>query len=105
MANSLKLRDRDAIETSEGLIFRVFGYSHPPDAYICDAEYASANIFKSTDPRAPRTGRNQLYYKFYNDEGMKLVAKKYPQYLIFHEMLGLKLVGVKEACYHGGKKT
>ena len=27
---------------------------------------------------------------------MKLVAKKYPQYLVFHEMLGLKIVGVKE---------
>ena len=78
MANNLKLRDRDAIETAEGLIFRVFGYSHPPDAYICDAEYASAKIFTSKDPRAPRTGRNKLYYKFYNDEGMKLVAKKYP---------------------------
>ena len=26
---SLTLRDRDAIETAEGLIFRVFGYSHP----------------------------------------------------------------------------
>jgi predicted nucleotidyltransferase len=96
LANRLKLRDRDAIQTSEGLIFRVFGYSHPPGAYICDAEYASANIFKSTDPRAPRNGRNQLYYKFYNDEGMKLVAKKYPQYLVFHEMLGLKIVGVNQ---------
>ncbi len=96
MANSLRLRDRDAVETSEGLIFRVFGYSHPPDAYICDAEYASAKIFTSKDPRAPRTGRNQLYYKFYNDEGMKLVAKKYPQYLVFHEMLGIKIVGVNQ---------
>ena len=95
MAN-LKLRDRDAIQTHEGLIFRVFGYSHPPGAYICDAEYASANIFKSTDPRAPRNGRNQIFYKFYNDEGMKLVAKKYPQYLVFHEMLGLKIVGVNQ---------
>ncbi len=95
MAN-VKLRDRDAIETSEGLIFRVFGYSHPPSAYICDAEYASSNIFKSNDPRAPRTGKKELYYKFYNDEGMKLIAKKYPQYLIFHEMLGLNLVGVKD---------
>ncbi len=95
MAN-LKLRDRDAVETSEGLIFRVFGYSHPSSAYICDAEYASSNIFKSNDPRAPRTGKKELYYKFYNDEGMKLVAKKYPQYLIFHEMLGLNLVGVKD---------
>jgi predicted nucleotidyltransferase len=92
----LSLRDRDGILTPEGLIFRVFGYSHPPNAYICDAEYASAKIFTSTDPRAPREGKDQLFYKFYNDEGMKLVAKKYPQYLVFHKMLGLKLVGVNE---------
>jgi hypothetical protein len=26
---------------------------------------------------------------------MKLVAKKYPQYLVFHEMLGINLVGIK----------
>ncbi|MCL5877750.1 MAG: nucleotidyltransferase domain-containing protein [Candidatus Bathyarchaeota archaeon] len=95
MAN-LKLRDRDAIQSAEGIIFRVFGYSHPKDAYLCDAEYASSKIFHSTDPRAPREGRSELYYKFYNDEGMKLVAKKYPQYLVNHEMLGLKLVGVPQ---------
>jgi predicted nucleotidyltransferase len=93
---TLNLRDRDGILTREGLIFRVFGYSHPPNAYLCDAEYASAKIFQSADPRAPREGKAQLYYKFYNDEGMKLVAKKYPQYLVFHEMLGLKLVGVNK---------
>ena len=93
---TVKLRDRDAIQTREGLIFRVFGYSHPKDAYICDAEYASSKIFQSKDPRAPRTGRSEVFYKFYNDEGMKLVAKKYPQYLINHEMLGLKIVGVPQ---------
>jgi predicted nucleotidyltransferase len=92
----LKLRDRDAIQSVEGIIFRVFGYSHPKDAYLCDAEYASSNIFQSTDPRAPREGRSELYYKFYNDEGMKLVAKKYPRYLLKHEMLGLKIVGVPQ---------
>jgi predicted nucleotidyltransferase len=91
---NVKLRDRDAIETSEGLIFRVFGYSHPTNAYLSDAEYASAKIFQSKDPRAPRTGKSQLYYKFYNDEGIKLVANRYPRYMIFHEMLGLNLVGV-----------
>jgi predicted nucleotidyltransferase len=95
MANVV-LRDRDAIQSAEGIIFRVFGYSHPKDAYLCDAEYASSNIFNSTDPRAPREGRSELYYKFYNNEGMKLVAKKYPQYLVNHEMLGLKLVGVPQ---------
>ena len=96
MAN-LKLRDRDAIQGSEGIIFRVFGYNHPKDAYLCDAEYANAKIFQSTDPRAPREGRKEgLFYKFYNDEGMKLVAKKYPQYLVNHEMLGIKIVGVPQ---------
>ena len=90
----LNLRDRDSILTPEGLLFRVFGYSHPPTTYICDAEYASAEIFTSKDPRAPRTGGNQRFYKFYNDEGMKLVLNRYPQYTVFHEMLGQKVVAV-----------
>jgi len=38
-----RLRDRDAIISKEGLIFRVFGYNHPEKALICDAEYASAD--------------------------------------------------------------
>lgn len=95
MAN-IKLRDRDGIQTAEGLIFRVLGYSHPPDAYICDAEYASQNIFKSTDPRAPRTAPNQTFYKFYNDEGIKLISNQFQKYTIFHEMLRQKVVGINQ---------
>jgi predicted nucleotidyltransferase len=67
------------------------------DAYVCDAEYASAKIFTSKDPRAPRTGGTQLFYKFYDDEGLKLVFNRYPQYTFFHEMLGQKVVGVNQA--------
>jgi len=94
----LTLRDRDAIITKEGLIFRVFGYSHPPTAYICDAEYASADIFKSADPRALRNGggSGKVFYKFYDDEGLNFVFKKYPQYTVFHEMLKVKLVGINQ---------
>lgn len=95
---SVSLRDRDGIVTKEGLIFRVFGYSHPADAYICDAEYASAKVFTSADPRAPRTGGNGgVFYKFYDDEGWKFVSSKYPQYMVMHEMLGQRVVGVQEA--------
>ncbi len=93
----LTLRDRDAIITPEGLIFRVFGYSHPPNAFICDAEYASAQVFTSNDPRAPRNGGNQTFYKFYNDEGWKLISARFPQYTIFHEMLGQRVVGIKQS--------
>ncbi len=94
---TLSLRDRDGIVTKEGLIFRVFGYSHPQSAFICDAEYASADVFKSTDPRAPRTGGGKVFYKFYNDDGWKLVFRKFPQYTVFHEILGQRVVGVNQA--------
>lgn len=96
---SVKLRDRDGIVTKEGLIFRVFGYSHPENAYICDAEYASAEIFKSDDPRAPRdgAGKSKLFYKFYDDEGWKFIHKNYPKYTIMHEMLSVNVLGVNHA--------
>ena len=94
---SLSLRDRDGIVTKEGLIFRVFGYSHPHEAYVCDAEYASEKIFKSADPRAPRTGGNGVFYKFYDDESWKLIFSRFPQYTFQHAMLGQRVVGVNHA--------
>jgi predicted nucleotidyltransferase len=94
---NLSLRDRDAIVTREGLIFRVFGYSHPQDTFVCDAEYASAKIFTSNDPRATRSGGNQLFYKFYDDEGLKLVFARFPQYTFLYEVLGQKVVGLNQA--------
>jgi len=89
-----KLRDRDSIITEEGLVFRVFGYSHPSDAYICDAEYAPATIFKSNNPKAFRNQGRNVFYKFYEDEGWKFVQDNYPQYLISHELLQKKIIGV-----------
>ena len=91
----MRLRDRDAIITRDGIIFRVYGYIHPSNAYVCDPEYASSNIFKSLNPRAHRGKNEPLYYKFFADEGLKFVLKKYPQYTIFHEPLQKCLVGVK----------
>ncbi len=92
---SLKLRDRDAILTEEGLIFRVYGYCHPPEAYVCDVEYSPNSIFTSADPRAFRSNGNQTYYKFYTDEGLQFVREKYPRYTIFYKPLKEFLVGVK----------
>lgn len=94
---ALKLRDRDAILTREGLIFRVFGYSHPPNATVCDAEYASARLFRSDNPKSIRGKEKVTYYKFFEDEGWKFVKNNFPQYMIFHEMLGRKVVGVNHS--------
>jgi predicted nucleotidyltransferase len=92
----IKLRDRDAIITTDGIIFRVYGYIHPPNAYVCDPEYASSNIFQSSNPRAHRGKNKPLYYKFFADEGLKFVLQKYPQYTIYYEPLQKSFVGVNE---------
>jgi len=94
---ALRLRDRDAIVTKEGLIFRVLGYSHPPDAYICDVEYAPSEIFRSNNPKAFRNLGQHVFYKFYEDEGLRFVEKSYPKYFIFHDMLCKSIVGINHS--------
>ncbi len=92
----LDLLDRDAVLTREGIIFRVYGYLHPAGAFICDPEYASPRIFRSTNPRARRGKDEILYYKFFADEGLKLILNNFPQFTIFYEPLQKCLVGVNE---------
>jgi predicted nucleotidyltransferase len=94
--NGVKLRDRDAIVTADGVIFRVYGYIHPPHAYVCDPEYASANVFQSTNPRARRGINKPRYYKFFADDGLKFILNEYPQYTVFYEPLQKRLVGVND---------
>jgi len=94
---TLKLRDRDAIITADNIIFRVYGYFHPSDAYVCDPEYASASIYESINHRAPRGKRKPLYYKFYADEGLQFIREKYPRYTVFYEPLQERFVGVPRA--------
>lgn len=105
MANS-KLRDRDAIITKEGLIFRVYGYSHPSNAYICDPEYSPATLFSSANAiKAIRAKGSEIYYKFYEDEGSRFIQENYPQYMIFHKPLQKRLVGVSSRDISEVRKT
>jgi predicted nucleotidyltransferase len=90
-----ELRDRDAIITEEGLIFRVIGCSHPSQAYFCDVEYAPATVFKSDEPKAFRNRGQDVFYKFYDDEAWKFIQDDFPEYMILHELLQRKVIGVK----------
>lgn len=101
---ALNLRDRDAIITKEGLIFRVFGYSHPSKSYVCDVEYAPSTIFKSDNPKAFRNEGQNVFYKFYEDEGWKFVESNYPRYMILHEMLQQNVVGISHNDVHGVRR-
>ncbi|MEM4575898.1 MAG: hypothetical protein QW701_00400 [Candidatus Nezhaarchaeales archaeon] len=82
--------------TKEGIIMRVYGYDHPSDRYICDVEYAPETIYKSDIPKALRDGGGSRYYKFYEDEGLKFVLSKYPQYSFYVPYLKSSVVAVSE---------
>ncbi len=62
---------------------------------MCDAEYVSSKIFHSTNPKALRTGNGKVFYKFYEDEGWKFIQNNFPKYMIPHETLSRKVVGVR----------
>ena len=89
-----RLRDRDAIVTADGLIFRVYGYWHPKSGYICDPEYASSKIYQSSNPKAYRQGESGSFYKFYEHEGLEFVQHNYPEYSVHVKPIGKRAVGV-----------
>ncbi|MFX1520724.1 MAG: nucleotidyltransferase domain-containing protein [Promethearchaeota archaeon] len=104
-ANNLKLRDRDDIITKEGIIFRVLGYQHPPDGWICEPIYAPKSIFSSGNPRSPRGFPETTHYKFYEDEGMTWVWNNYPFYRVYNNPLQTELIGVKKDQIANIRKT
>jgi len=91
----MRFRDRDAPVTPEGLIFRTYGYDHPPDSCFCDLEYASEEAYTTSNPKAIRTGLSINFYKFYLDGGLLFARRFEPPYLLFHEPLASEMVGVK----------
>ncbi len=90
-----QLRDRDAIISREGIIFRVYGYFHPSNGYVCDVEYAPSDLYQSQHPKALRQGIQRLYYKFFEDQGLKFITQNYPEYQIYYRPLQRHLVGVQ----------
>lgn len=92
----MKVRDRDAPVAREGIIFRVYGYDHPPNSCVCDVEYAPETIYKTDDLRAVRTSKKTKYYKFYFDSGLKFVKEHFPHYQVFYDPLRRKLVGLSK---------
>ena len=91
---SYGLRDRDAIVSREGIIFRVYGYWHPPRGYVCDVEYAPSTIYRSKDPRAIRVKESNTYFKFYEHDGLAFIENRFPQYRVYYEPIQEWLVGV-----------
>jgi predicted nucleotidyltransferase len=95
MVTLMKFRDRDAPVTPEGLIFRTYGYDHPPSSCFCDLEYAPETLYWTEEPRALREGLPTNYYKFYFDGGLRFAMNYQPPYRLLHRPLNRTLVGVR----------
>lgn len=91
------IKDRDALISKEKIIFRVLGYLHPQNGFICDVEYAPSNIFTSKNPKALReTPQKEKYFKFYEHEGMFFIKKNFPEYQVSLPYLADKMIGLKK---------
>jgi len=96
VSDYVRFRDRDAPITEEALIFRVYGYVHPPGYCVCDLEYAPEKVYESVDPRSVRARDGKRFYKFYFDGGLNFVKKRFPRYQFFYRPLQTRLVGLAE---------
>jgi len=94
---NLRFRDRDAPVTKDGLIFRTYGYDHPPDSCFCDLEYAPESLYRAEGTKALRQGPRIKHYKFYLDGGLKFALARDPPYQIYHQPLRRMMVGVESA--------
>ncbi|MEM1588078.1 MAG: nucleotidyltransferase domain-containing protein [Candidatus Bathyarchaeia archaeon] len=91
------IKDRDALISKEKIIFRVLGYTHPLNGFVCDAEYAPSNIFISKNPKALRENfQKEKYFKFYEHEGILFIKKNFPEYQVSLPYLKDKVIGLKK---------
>ncbi len=78
----LKPKDRDFVETKEGLFFCIVGYLHPPDRYTAYLKYVPSKTGKWG--RSVKYRRVLEYYhalKVY--ETMRFLEEEYPHYVYY----------------------
>ena len=77
----MMLRDRDYIETLEGLLFCVVGYLHPPGRYTAYLKYLPSKdgLWSRGSTRYARVIKR--YHALEVRESMRILEEKYPHYV------------------------
>ncbi len=76
-----KPKDRDLIETNEGLIFCVVGYLHPPDRYTAYLKYVPASEGKWMRGETAYSRVVPYYHVTQVENTYSFLKDKYPKYL------------------------
>lgn len=93
-------RDRDFIETIDGLFFTVVGYVHPDEKILAYLKYYPGSAGKWS-----RSGSNyERAIKFYDiphlKETLKILEKNWPKYLYKDELLNISFSAVPKDLIH-----
>jgi len=96
-------RDRDFIETTEGLLMCVVGNVHPDDRVICYLKYIPGHLTSAVRTKWSRRG--VIYSRilpYYSAEGVaqvkEFLRRHYPHYLVHDEVLGIETIEVNVNC-------
>jgi len=87
----MKLRDKDYIETVEGLFFCVVGYLHPPDKYTAYLKYvpSKGGLWGRGSARYRRVLKR--YHALQVREAMWLLEEKYPHYVHYCPVRNIRI--------------
>lgn len=93
-------RDRDFIETIDGLFFTVVGYVHPDEKILAYLKY-----YPGSGGKWSRSGSNyERAIKFYDiphlKETLKILEKNWPKYLYKDELLNISFSAVPKDLIH-----
>jgi predicted nucleotidyltransferase len=78
---AVKPKDRDLIETKEGLLFCVVGYLHPPDRYTAYLKYVPTSEGKWTRGKEAYSRVVPYYHVTQVENTYNILKNKYPKYL------------------------
>jgi hypothetical protein len=81
MIKALKPKDRDFVETVEGLLFCVIGYLHPADRYTAYLKYVPASDGKWSRDGTRYSRVVPFYHVSQVENTYNFLRKNYPQYL------------------------
>ncbi|UCH37488.1 MAG: hypothetical protein JSV76_07420, partial [Candidatus Bathyarchaeota archaeon] len=87
-SDSLKFREGDFVESTDGLIFDVKGLIHPPDWVVAFVRY----IPRHTGDRIRGGIRYQRMYRL--DDRFAFLRRHYPQYIRHDPVFGTELIAV-----------
>lgn len=86
-----KPKDKDFLETSDGLIFCVVGYLHPPDAYTAYLKYRPGKEGKWKRSNVRYQRMIDLYSAAEIQSGSSWLGKHSPEYLSLCKVRGIEL--------------